>query len=70
MLFPILVEDVLTDDGLLLPQQLPIAHLSLCCFSLNAECTLNKKTLFWVLANKVYYLTQIRFFLLGNSFYL
>ena len=32
MLFPILVEDVLTDDGLLLPQQLPIAQLSLCCF--------------------------------------
>ena len=29
MLFPILVEDVLTDDGLLLPQQLPIAQLSL-----------------------------------------
>ena len=32
MLLSILVEDVLTDDGLLLPQQLPIAQLSLCCF--------------------------------------
>ena len=32
MIFSILVEDGLTDDGLLLPQQLPIAQLSLCCF--------------------------------------
>ena len=32
MLLYILVEDILTEDGLLLPQQLPIAHLSLCCF--------------------------------------
>ena len=32
ILFYILVEDILTEDGLLLPQQLPIAHLSLCCF--------------------------------------
>ena len=48
MLLSILVEDVLTDDGLLLPQQLPIVELSLVVISLNAECTLNKKTLFWV----------------------
>ena len=52
MLFPILVEDVLTDDGLLLPQQLPIVELSLVVISLNAECTLNENTLFWVLAKK------------------
>ena len=32
ILFYILVKDILTEDGLLLPQQLPIAQLSLCCF--------------------------------------